>query len=362
MNSAPTEPILEVNLSAICRNWRRLRTLASGGAIGAVVKSDSYGLGAVPITKALADAGARHFFTATITEATEILESLPDLDHLTIASFGGFAADEFPTFQADPRLTPILNTPAHIALWRESRPDNRPAFIQIDTGMNRLGLGCDLWREIRPSLDFPVAGVLSHLVDADALSPVHAQQQRRLLLDLSEGNRHSLANSAGLFLGSDFHGGLARPGIALYGASPFPDRTSLDLGLEPCVRLDAPILQTRPLSPGDTIGYGALFTCPRPMRVGTVGIGYNDGIPRSLTGNDQFQIWIEQTPTPVLGRISMDTLVIDLSHCPNADENTRVDVINDRQRLEEIAKRCDTLPHEVLTRLKGRIVRKYLTL
>ena len=348
-------PQLSVNTTAIVENWQRFVALAPNSEVASVVKSDSYGLGAVRISQALFQAGCRTFFTATVPEAIELLTALPDESCLSIASLSGFHLAARPDYQCYPQLLPILNTPQQIQQWRKNTAlHHREAYIHVDTGMNRLGLRFEEWSAMHPDINFPVRAVMSHLANADEADSEFAEQQRERLFAI-QNFPLSLANSAGSFLGEHFHGDLLRPGVALYGGNPIPHRT--DIALSQCLTLEARILQIRTVAADESIGYGQSYRCHRESRIATVGIGYNDGLPRVLGNHPNFCGWWGQYALPIRGRISMDSLALDITDIPNITPDARVSFLNQSQTLDDLAKACNTIPHEVLTNFGGRIRR-----
>ncbi len=344
-----SQPRLSINKTAIVENWCSFCQLAPKSDIAAVVKSDAYGLGAPEISKALYQAGCRLFFCATVPECLSVLAALPQDDQdLQVISLGGFFSKEIPYYQNDHRLTPVLNTLEQLRVWRDnSSLHNRDTFIHIDTGMNRLGIHYAHWSELRGLLDFPIYALISHLATAENNTAFAKTQLQRFLA--CEGFPRSLVNTAGAFLGTEFHGALLRPGIGLYGSKP----------LRSVVELDSPILQIRDVAPNDTIGYDQAYRAVSAMRIATVGIGYNDGLPRNLSNHETFSGWWQGHKLPIRGRISMDSLALDITDHPTITETSRLSFLNAQQGIDDLAKACNTIPHEALTRLGGRIHKVY---
>lgn len=351
-------PQVTVCTGSILANWHRIDALSIHSETSAVVKSDSYGLGAEKISQALFAGGCRTFFTASVPEARKLVRALGQQEGLCIAPLNGLVAEDMASFEASSTLLPVLNTPEQVAIWQQkSTLHERGAFVHIDTGMNRLGVPLDDWHSLAAQITFPIRAIISHLVHAD--DPEHPLNniQRERLFSLN-GYSPSLANSAGCFLGQKFLGCLTRPGIALYGGQPF--RVPQELSLVPCLKLDAPILQIRDLKAGDTIGYSAIYRCQQDCRIALIGIGYNDGIPRNINQNAHvFCGWFEDTPLPIRGRISMDSLAVEIPASLKIPHPARITLLDERQTLDDLAKACDTIPHEILTRLGGRLHRVY---
>ncbi|WP_439532545.1 alanine racemase [Polymorphobacter sp.] len=342
-----SQPRLIVDTGAVVANWRALATASGAATCGAALKADGYGLGARPLLAALADAGCRDVFVASWAEAAA-LGPLPA--NVRVAVLHGITPPEMDQAAAlGPAFAPILNTPAQAALWRQT---GCPADAMVDTGINRLGLAAaDL-----AALDgIPLHTLHSHLACADEPAhPQNAAQRDRFQQALAHfpSARAALANSAGIGLGPAFHFGLTRPGIGLYGGGPSA------AGFHPVLHLVAPVLQLRDVPAGAAIGYGASFIAPRPLRTATVALGYADGYPRALAGQDHSwgHALIEGRRHPVLGRVSMDLLVIDVTHAPAVAEGDPLEIAFDIPAAARAAGRTD---YEMLTGLGARYTRSY---
>ncbi len=296
--------------AALAGNWRALDRLSGSASTGAAVKADGYGLGAADVVTRLARAGCADFFVAHWHEA-QALAGLVDPACLSVLH--GIAPGE-ESVAASGVAVPVLNSADQIARWRQAGGGR--CHVMIDTGMSRLGLD---WRvDIAGLCDgLDVDLCLSHLASADEISAQNEQQRLRFeqVRHQVRARRYSLANSAGIALGSDYHFDCTRPGLALYGGVPCPP---LAEQIRPVMRLDARILQVRNVRAGDTIGYGATFTAPRDMRTATVSLGYADGFKRALSSIGGFSS--EGQRLPLLGRVSMDLTCVDLSAAPALGE------------------------------------------
>jgi alanine racemase len=306
-----------------------------------VVKADGYGLGADTIAPALAAAGTRTFFVATLGEGLALRALLGA--GVAIYVFNGPAPGEAETYrQAD--LVPALNSPAQIALWDASAPH----ALHVDTGMNRLGLKpheLHAARELRPLM------VMSHLACAsDPAHPMNAVQRARFTEIAAQypAAKRSLAASGGIMLGRDYTFDLTRPGIGLYGGGALDEANPQ---LATVATLEAPILQAFDLPAGASVGYGATFTAASPLRAATVALGYADGWLRSLSGSGYGHIG--GATCPLLGRVSMDLVTIDISAAPNAREGDFVEFLGPNVKLDDVAARAGTISYEVLTNLSG---------
>lgn len=353
--------ILEVHLDRVCRNYLFLKKkLKSGTDCAAVVKADAYGLGAVPVAKALYDQGCRHFFVAHVGEGMIVREALPEKDALIYVLNGpwGASAEEF----LRARLVPVLNTLGDIEYWK-SAETKRPALIQIDTGMNRLGLSspdvqklCDQKNRL-DALDLRF--VMSHLACAD--EPAHPKNREQLALfeklaaTLDRPLRLSFANSAGIFLGPDYHFDMARPGCALYGINPVEGIENPMLG---AVTLKSRILQIRDVEAAGTAGYGASYKISPPAKCATISVGYADGYFRSFTGRGF--VYIGSEKCPVIGRVSMDTIIVDITKLKTAvTEGDFAEIIGAHHTVDDAAKEAGTIGYEILTALGKRYQRLY---
>jgi alanine racemase len=303
-------------------------------------------LGAVGAARALAQAGARVFFTATTQEAATVRRALGDGPQIFVLNG---PSNDIDTIVAS-KLTPVLNSLAQIKLW-DSRA---PAALHIDTGMNRLGIGPEELPHAMSALkDTSLALVMSHLAcSSDTKHAFNATQLRRFIdaSMLFPRAPLSLAATAGALIGSDYHFDLIRPGIGLYGSG------GLDADnpkLSATATIEAPILQVRDCEPGETFGYGATFTAPQKMRTATVALGYADGYLRSLSGRGYGVLG--GTRRPILGRVSMDLIILDVTGCADAQPGAMVEFLGPNTPLDDIAALAGTAPYEVLTTFAGTV-------
>lgn len=296
--------------AALVANWRALDRLSGAASAGAAVKADGYGLGARDVVKRLAGAGCRDFFVAHWHEA-EALAGL--VDPQAIAVLHGVAPGDEAAVRSSGAV-PVLNSAEQIARWRTLGGGR--CHVMIDTGMSRLGLD---WRDDVPGLcaGLDVDLCLSHLASADEDSTQNALQRARFdaVRRSVTARRYSLANSAGIALGSSYHYDCTRPGVALYGGVPCAALAPI---ITPAMRIEARVLQVRQLQAGDTLGYGATFTAPAEMRTATLSLGYADGYKRALSSVGGFTHSGQHLP--VLGRVSMDLTCIDITLAPDAGE------------------------------------------
>lgn len=345
-------PTATIHLSNIAANWRVFDRTARGEA-GAVVKADAYGHGAGPVARALAQAGCRSFFVAYAFEGAELRTALGDGPDIYVFN-GSLEADYSVCREAG--LIPVLNSLADIAAWTGQGTD-LPAALHIDTGMNRLGVRADALDKAKAALGsaMPVL-LMSHFACADTPDdPMNARQVAILdqVRAAFAGVRTSLANSAGHWLGPEAHGDLTRPGIGLYGGGTSPKRST---ELQPGMTLQAPILQISEVPAGETVGYGATARLDTPRTLATLALGYGDGFLRSAS-NSGFAV-LEGIRCPIVGRVSMDLLTIDVSSTQGlAKPGMMTELIGPNADLEAQAAAAGTLGYELVTGLGARVER-----
>lgn len=363
LSAGAATAVLTIDLGAIARNWRRLRDLAAPAECAAVVKADAYGTGLAPVVSALLGAGCRTFFVATLGEGVSVRDLAQTADIYVLNGFFPGCAPEF----CAANLRPVLGSTDELVEWASFRPAGLkpPAALHLDTGINRLGMSASALdksdvRDLLRGVDLSL--VMSHLACADEPgNPKNAAQ--RCVFNTARGklpNVHaSLVNSAGILLGSAYHFDLVRPGIALYGGGACPESSC-----EPVVRLDARIVQIRDAKPGDTVGYGAKQTLSRPSRIAIVAIGYADGYFRALGSSDQkpgASAYHGDKPLPLLGRVSMDLLAVDVTELPEGSlkRGDFIELIGPHVGIDDLASLAGTLGYEVLTALGQRSLRRY---
>lgn len=342
-----------VDLEALGANWRALAGRAGDARCAGVVKADGYGLGAVPVTHALAAVGCRDFFVATSAEGLALRARFPDLRILVFD--GPWPGEE--TLYRDARLTPVLNTREQVARWRV-HGGGGPWWLHVDTGMSRLGVDPE---EAAACSGPGLEGLLTHFACADEPASVHNDRQRETFEAVHAALRtahprleRSLANSAAVLLGTPYHGTLLRPGIGLYGSEPVPDRPA---GLRCVARFQARVAQLRPVRRPLTVGYGATHVQQGGI-LATLAAGYADGYPRRL-GNVASVAWEGRT-LPLVGRVSMDTMVADASGVPGLAAGDWVDLMGGGVDIDALAARAGTIAYELLTGLGRRVPRIYL--
>ena len=367
MNAAWAGGLLTIDLDAVAANYRLLRDLASPALCAAVVKADGYGLGAEAVAGRLQAEGCRHFFVAHLQEGVSLRPHL--MRESAIYVLNGPPPGTCADFEGH-GLMPVLNSVGQIAEWQAHASEaGRPlaAVLQFDTGMSRFGLSPAEMTALAADparLDgvMPIL-LMSHLACAD--TPDHPANARQLasfetLTALMPGVRTSLAASSGSFLGAAYHLGMIRPGAALYGVNPAPGRPN---PMRRVIRLQGLIVQDRWIEAGTSVGYGAHFTAPDRRRIATVGIGYADGLLRASGGRGHATLSSgDATLLPIVGRISMDSLAVDVTAFGDAPlpAGTEVDLIGPHRSLEDAAAAAGTIGYEILTALGGRYHRHHL--
>lgn len=347
MNNPMSNATLTIDLTAIIANWRTLDAMTACET-GAVVKADGYGLGADRVAQTLAAAGARHFFVAQAAEGATLRRALGPGPRISV--FSGHMAGDAALIHAHD-LTPMLNSVDQMLRHVESLPG--AAFgIQLDTGMNRLGMEPTEWRALREIAiaQNPVL-IMSHLACSDSPGHPMNQQQLSVFSELARDTNVplSLAASAGTLLGPDYHFDLTRPGIGLYGGLAFK-------GARGVVSLDLPVIQLRDLQPGETVGYDNTWVAQRPTRIATLSAGYADGLIRTM--GPSAQVFAGDVACPVVGRVSMDLITVDVTHLGPQDP-AQLSILGPQQGVNTLAQAAGTIGYEILTSLGARYDRAF---
>ena len=289
---------LRIDRAALVANWRWLAARGGSAACGAAVKADGYGLGAFAVVDELSRAGCRDFFVATWREVAGISPIQPGIG---VSVLHGVREEDM-AYAVQSPARPVLNTPAQVARWR---PTRQPCDVMVDTGMNRLGISAqDIADGLLDGLN--IETLMSHLACADEDSPMNAAQLGAFAALKVPARRRSLANSAGICLGTDYAFDLTRPGLALYGGIPRGEAAG---HITQVAFPEAQIVQRRRVGAGESVGYGATFVAPRDTDVAILNIGYADGYLRSFAGGGS----CGAGRFAVLGKVSMDLLAIDVT-------------------------------------------------
>jgi alanine racemase len=358
--------VLTVDLDAIVANWRKLEKTAIPAECAGVIKADAYGCGAGKVARALAGAGCKTFFVATLDEARVARAAVPSAAIYVLSGFFQNCGDAFAKIDARPVIGDLHELAEWDVFCRRSGWAGGAA-IHIDTGMNRLGLTVADAQGILPRInsgDHGVTLVMSHLAGAETLHhPLNARQLAsfREIASLFSGVPASLSNSSGVFLGAQFQFDMVRPGAALYGVNPTPEA---DNPMQPVVELKARIVQIRTIERGESVGYGGTWTARRPTRLAIVSAGYADGYFRAGGSNDGTrgaEVMVTGKRCPVAGRISMDLMAVDITDLPHnaARRGHMVTLIGEGITVDELAHHFGTIGYEVLTSVGPRYARIY---
>ena len=363
------QAILTIDLDALGRNWSLLAARAAPAECGAAIKADAYGIGIERAVPALARAGCRTFFVAHVSEGRRARAAL-DAERRDgrIFVLNGFFSDEADAYR-DHELDPVLGSGDDLAAWIAARRGShtlrqRACAIHVDTGMNRLGFPVAEALELTPAVLEAAGAVIAmtHLVTAeDPDDPVNARQFAAFASACGGALGalpRSVANSSGIFLpGRPLHA-LVRPGYALYGGNPTP---GLPNPMRPVVSLDARILQVREVPTGATTGYNGRWTAARPSRLATLGLGYADGVPIARSAGAP-TVAIGGLPCPLVGRISMDLSIADVTDLPRgaAHPGGLASVLSETTTVDDLARACGTIGYEILVNLGRRHRRVYV--
>lgn len=351
-DAAPGLARITVSPRALQENWLFFRAQAEGAVCAAVVKADAYGIGLSVAAPALREAGCADFFVAHRHEALEARALVPTAARVFLLN-GVMPGEELALAQAG--IVPVLNTVGQLERWQAAAM-GAPCAVHIDTGMSRLGLTpdealerADVIEALAPQL------IMSHLACASAPDHPKNAMQRAVFVETCArlpAAPLSLSASAGALMGPEYRFDMVRPGIGLYGGGPFD---AVAVPLRPVVRLEAPVIQLRDVGPGDTIGYGATREADRRRRLAVVALGYADGYLRSGT-NRGFGV-ARGTVMPVVGRVSMDLVILDATSAKGLAEGDMVEFLGAAAPLDAQAQACDTIPYELLTGLSRRAAR-----
>ena len=343
-----------VDLGAIRHNLAQVRRHAPASKVMAAIKADAYGHGAVPVARALAAAGVDAFAVACLEEALVLREA--GVDGAIVLLEGVLSGDE-----AEESARLGLQVVVHEAWQLELLPAQRPLplWIKLDSGMNRLGFPLAAARALHARIaaqkSWRLAGWMTHLACADeAGNPMTARQIEAFgrAVEGMPGER-SIANSAGLLAWPRARVDWVRPGLMLYGASPLPGKTGAELGLEPAMRVESRLIAVHEVEAGASVGYGATYRCPERMRIGVAAVGYADGVHRALAQGTP--VLVHGRRAPMVGRVSMDMITLDLRGVPEAQVGDSVMLWGKNLPAEEIAACAGTLAYELFCGLTNRV-------
>ncbi|MDC3076332.1 alanine racemase [Paracoccaceae bacterium] len=342
-------PELHINLANLQSNIRFYsRITKSNVELSAVVKSDAYGLGISKLVPAIEKYGIKIFFTATLSEAIKVRKYSAHSEIFTLNGFDFQRADLYREFG----ITPVINNLIEAKKFFEIFHNSYKTALQINTGMNRLGFNKKTFFEhIDVINSLPVNLILSHLACADDIPNKENKVQRDLFLELCKNLpniRKSISASHGTILGSEFHFDMVRLGIGLYGGIK-------NDGLKQVIQIKVPVLQNFVIDKNMQVGYNFTYKAPKTMKVATLAMGYADGLPRILSNKGK--LFSGNRSCPIIGRISMDLVTVDISSLPDTPDY--LTVFSPEYQVDNFAKDCQTISHEVLVSLGERIKRVY---
>lgn len=355
-------PTLTIHLPKIAENYRTLNARFHGAQTAAVVKANAYGLGATEVAKTLIDAGAPLLFVASLEEGIQLRTA--GVQAKIGVFHGPFAGQETAFIEHD--LIPVINHIPQLERWMLVTAHHPSAdyMLHVDTGMTRLGLSSAdvewLIKHAQKLLARKPLYLLSHLACSN--NPEHAKNIEQLSR-FNASKQHfngiptSFCNSSGIYLADEFHGNLARPGSALYGINPTPAQKN---PMQHVADLSAPIIMIRDLDRDEDVGYGATNHAKKGTRIAIVQMGYADGLLRILSNKGK--VFVGDNVCPILGRVSMDMIAVDVSNLPERQLNAgmMMDIICQLQPIDTIADAAGTIGYEVFTRLGGRCERRFI--
>lgn len=346
---------MTIDTGALQNNLQRTRELAPGCSVIAMVKANAYGHGLVRVAQALTEADA--FGVASLDEGIRLREA--GIQQPIVLMEGVFYADELQE-AAEYNFHLVVHHLPHVEMLAQTKV-SRPfsVWLKINTGMNRLGIDpneiSSVYNQLMQiNLVKKPIGLMTHFAEADSLTSVATKEQMQLFyrsINQLSGPR-SMANSAAIIAWPHSHGEWVRPGLMLYGASPFPNRVGSDHGLQPVMTLWSRLIAITKVKKGFKVGYGGEWCAPEDMHVGVVGVGYGDGYPQFAKSGTP--ILVGDVECPLVGRVSMDMLTVDLRMNPKAKINDPVLLWGHGLPVERVAKHSQTSAYEILTRMTPR--------
>jgi len=368
---------LTIDLDQLAKNWQTFQQAYEqkglAKTIGAVVKADAYGLGAERVVRRLWDEGCRIFFVAHACEGAVVAQVIdPGLADIYV--FHGCRPGQEELF-ATHRLIPVLNSFDDVERWASFAQQSkyRRAGLHVDTGMNRLGFSKTSFQEVCSASELldclDVCLIMTHLVHADEPGEAINVQQKQIFEDVMALRPPSLAkvplsmaNSAGVLNGADYHYDVARVGIGLYGGNPFSGQPN---PCQPVVTLESEVLQINELAKAQSVSYGACWQAERPSRIATLAIGYADGL---LRHSGQFgHVALQGQLAPIVGRVTMDLTMVDITDIDGGDVKVgdRAEIVGKTITVDDLATAAGTIGYEVLTNFgrqsnNSRVKRTYI--
>lgn len=357
-----TRPVLEIDLNNLLDNYRLLEQIAAKSTPAAVVKDDAYGLGAAVVAPMLYNkAQCRNFFVAHAVEGEKIAPLVPQAKIFVLQGIG---EDSLETFQNVPQLIPVISSPEMFGFWKAHRLNGRKPVIHIETGLNRLGFREHDLQALSEADLKEFSMVMSHLAcgdEKDHFMNAHQLENFEQLKNIYFPDLPaSLSASDGVFLGEKFQWNMVRLGAAMYGINTAPYRQNQ---MKNVVRIMAPVLQIEPLKKGEFVGYSATYRASSERKIAIISIGYGDGLPRSLSnvGKVYFKICSQLRECRIIGRISMDNVICDVTGADGLEVGDMAYLADDFYTLDDMARDAGTISYEIMSRIgkNPRYIRRY---
>ena len=356
-----TTPILNINLKKLTKNYEILKNLSSPAIPSAVVKDNAYGMGAIEVVQALYKEGCRNFFVAHAKEGSQIRPYLPNA---SIFVLQGIGEDSLSYFQTS-NLIPVISSPEMLRYWQQNKINGISPVIQVETGLNRLGFQTEDLEHLTKDELNSFSYVLSHLscgneqahfMNLHQLNNFHSIKER-----FFPNTPATLSASDGVFLGQDYVFDMTRLGAGMYGINTAPYRLN---EMHNIIELKAPVLQVKNIDKGEFVGYSATYRTTQKTKIAIISIGYGDGIPRSLSNVGKVLFYENQKPIhcPIIGRISMDNIICDVSLVNDIKVGDFGYMINDDYTVDDIALSSNTIAYEIISNLgkNPRIIKNYI--
>jgi len=345
-----------VDTAALRYNLGRVRSTAPGTRVMAVIKANAYGHGLVPAAKALAQTDG--FAVARLEEGLALRQA--GLTNRILLLEGVFSADQLAS-AAQQRFDLMVHSFEQLAMLESrSGPEPVAAWIKVDSGMNRLGFRVDQFQAAYRRLHqikgiAPDPTLVTHLASADDRRDPKTSEQMRSFVAATRGieGERSIANSAALLAWPDTRADWVRPGLVLYGVSPFPSGTGAELGLRPVMTLRSEVIAVKDVRAGETVGYGGTWRAARDTRMAVVAAGYGDGYPRSVESGTP--VLVNGHRAPLVGRVSMDMITVDVTDLPGVAAGDPVVLWGEGVPVEEIARHAGTIPYELICGVSQRV-------
>jgi alanine racemase len=357
-----SDPVAHINLAALQHNFERVKQLAPNSKIMSAIKADAYGHGAIQVAQALHDSDA--FAVARLSEGL-LLRAAGIQQPIVLLEGVSSVADLQAVAEND--LSIVFHHPSQLQLIATVQLSKPLSFcwLMVETGMHRLGLDIDQIDDalqvltVSPNIEGEI-GLMSHFANSDLVGDPRNEQQLDTLMECADryGLKTSMANSAAIFSFAASHGDWVRPGLMLYGATPFTDKTAQDLDLKPVMQLTSELIAIQPLKTGDKVGYGGTWSAEKPGQIGIVSIGYGDGYSRHLSNVGS--VLVHNQRVKILGRVSMDMIAIDLSDLSDVTVGDAVIMWgSELLTVDDMATQANTISYELLCQLNERVKREY---